>query len=206
MKIVARIIRYVLIAAVFAVIGFLIFRIWVFNHYWKLEDVTPTEAALAEYEKGDAANILTNPVHDKLSSTDGTGDGYFSAGAMIYFPEQKELQVTIRMNDSTFEKLGIEKMPDFFLKILTNYQYNDEVHDVKTRPCARYEDDHFWMYSYRRLVFEDVEIGPNNDVLVCIAGEKNDSELAVHFREQELEKYEYSRADKKALEAAKAGD
>ena len=204
MKIVARIIRYVLIAAVFAVIGFLLFRIWVFNHYWRLDDVIPTEAALAEYAKGDGANILTNPVHDKLSSTGNTGDGYYSANAMVYFPEEKELQVTIRMNDSTYERLGLDEMPVFFLKIFTNYQYEDEVHDVETRPCVRYEDDHFWMYSYRRLVFEDVEIRPDNDILVCIALEKGDSELAVHFREQELEKYEFSRADKKALEAAKA--
>ena len=206
MKIVARIIRYILIAAVFFAIGFLLFRIWVFNHYWKLEEVTPTASAIAEYDKGDGANILTNPVHDKLSSTDGTGDGYFSANAMIYFPETKELQVTIRMNDSTFEKLGISEMPDFFLKIYKNFKYDDADHDTQTRPCVRYEDDHFWMYSYRRLVFEDVEIGPDNDVLVCIAGEKSDSELAVHFREQELEKYEYSRADRKAIEAAKAGE
>ena len=201
-KIVARIIRYILIAAVFAAIGFLLFRIWVFNHYWELEDVTPTAAAIAEYEKGDAANVLTNPVHDKLSSSGGVGDGNFAGSSFVYFPDEKEIQVTIRMNDSIFEKLGIDGMPEFFLKIFTNYDYDSEENDVETRQCVRYEDDHFWMYSYRRLVFEDVEIGENNDVLVCIAGEEGDSELVIHFREQELEKYDFSRADKKAIEAA----
>lgn len=201
MKTVAKIIRYVLIAAVFAVIAFLLVRIWVFNHYWKLGQVTPTEAAICEYEKGEDANVLTNPVHDKLSSTNGTGDGYFAGNALVYFPEEKELQVTIRMNDSTFEKLGTEEMPDFFLKIYENFSYDDEDPVVRTRECAKYEDDHFWMYSYRRLVFEDVEIGEDNDVLVCIAGEDGDSELVVHFREQELEQYNFSRKDKKALAA-----
>ena len=201
MKIVAKIIRYILIAAVFAVIAFLLFRIWIFNHYWKLEEVTPTAAAISEYEKGDGARVLTNPVHDTLSSTGGTGDGYFSADDFVYFPDEKEIQVTIRMNDSTFEKLGTEDMPDFFVKIYTNYEYDDEEPDVVTRECSRYDDDHFWMYSYRRLVFEDVEIGPDNDILVCIAGEDGDSELVVHFREQELEEYSFSRADRKVLEA-----
>ena len=200
MKIVAKIVRYVLIAAVFAVIVFLIGRIWMFNHYWRLEEVIPTEAALAEYEKGDAANVLTNPVHDDLSSTGGTGDGNFAANDVVYFPEQKELQVTVRMNDSSFEKLGVSGMPEFFLKIYTNYQYDDETHDIQTRECARYEDDHFWMYSYRRLVFEDVEIGADNDVLVCISGEGGDSELVVHFREQEFERYEFSKADVKRFD------
>lgn len=203
MKIVAKIIRYVLIAAVFAVIAFLLFRIWIFNHYWRLEELVPTEAALAEFDRGDDANVLTNPVHDKLSSSAGVGDGNFAGNSLVYFPDEKELQVTIRMNDSTFEKLGTEEMPDFFLKILTNYSYEDEDPAVDTRHCVRYEDDHFWMYSYRRLVFEDVEIGAQNDLLVCIASEDGDSELVVHFREQEMEKYEFTRADKKALEAAK---
>lgn len=202
MKIVARILRYVLIAAVFAVIAFLLVRIWIFNHYWRLDDVTPTAAAIAEYVRGDSANVLTNPVHDKLSSTGGKGDGYFAGSALVYFPEEKELQVTVRMNDSTFEKLGVEEMPELFLKIYENFSYEEEDPVVQTRECASYKDDHFWMYSYRRLVFEDVEIGPDNDILVCIAREDGDSELVVHFREQELEKYEFSRSDKKVIEAA----
>ena len=54
--------------------------------------------------------------------------------------------------------------------------------------------------KYREQGF-DVEIGEDNDVLVCIAGEDGDSELVVHFREQELEQYNFSRKDKKALAA-----
>ena len=201
MKVVAKVIRYILIAAVFAVIAFLLFRIWIFNHYWRLEEITPTASAIAEYGRGEDANILTNPVHDKLSSSGGVGDGYFAANDFVYFPEEKEIQVTIRMNDSTFEKLGMTETPEFFVKILTNFDYEDEDPQIETRPCVRYEDDHFWMYSYRRLVFEDVEIGPDNDVLVCISLEDGDSELVVHFREQEMEKYDFSRADRKAIEA-----
>ena len=59
------------------------------------------------------------------------------------------------------------------------------------------------MYTYRRLVFEDVEIGEANDLLVCISSDGTSaggvSELVVHFREQQLEPYSLSRADKKAL-------
>ena len=202
MKIVGKVIKYVLIAALAAVIGFLLWRIWYFNHDSRLDTVIPTDAALAEYAKGDAANVLENPVHDKLSSTGGTGDGYFSGYGFVYFPDEKEVQVTIRMNKSTLDALGVEEMPELFLKIYNNFSYEDEDPDVTLRYCERKEDDSFLMYRYRRLVFGDVEIGPDNDLLVCMSTDGGDSELVVHFREQELEKYEFTRADKKALEAA----
>lgn len=206
MKIFARILRYVLSAAVFAVIAFLVWRIWFLNHDSTLDTLIPTDAVRAEYARGDEARFLTNPVHDRMSSGKDGADGYFSGYGFVYLPDKKEVQITVRMNDSTLEKLGLDEVPYFFLKIYDNFSYDDENPNVQLRECARSEDDHKLMYSYRRLVFENVEIGEANDLLVCLSTDGTSaggvSELVIHFREQQLETYKLSRADKKALEAA----
>ena len=202
MKLAAKIIKYVLIVILVCVIAFLLWRIWYFNHDTHLDAMIPTDAAKAEYALGGDAVFLTNPVHDKVSSSDGAGDGYFAAYGFVYIPAKREVQVTVRMNDSTLEKLGLDGELPFFLKIYTNFSYDDPDPDVKIRECVRYEEDHRLMYTYRRLVFEDVEIGPENDLLVCLPTDAKSgaSELVVHFREQELEAYSLTGADKKALE------
>lgn len=207
MKIFAKILRYVLTFAVFAVIAFLLWRIWFLNHDATLDTVIPTEAARAEYSLGDSAVFLTNPVHDKMSSGKEGADGYFTGYGVVYIPEKKELQVTVRMNDSTSERLGLSE-PYFFLKIYEDFSYDDEDPSVQIRECVQSQEDHKLMYTYRRLVFENVEIGEKNDLLVCLSTDGTTSggvsELVVHFREQELEPYKLSRADKKALEGENA--
>lgn len=204
MKIFAKILRFVLSAAVFAVIAFLLWRIWFLNHDSTLDTIIPTDAVRAEYARGDDAVFLTNPVHDRMSSGKDGADGYFSGYGFVYLPEKKEVQVTIRMNDSTLDKLSLDSVPYFFLKIYDNFSYDDENPTVQIRECARSEEDHRFMYSYRRLVFENVEIGETNDLLVCLSTDGTSaggaSELVIHFREQQLEPYKLSRADKKALE------
>lgn len=204
MKIFAKILRYVLSAAVFAVIAFLLWRIWFVNHDSTLDTIIPTDAVCAEYSRGDEAVFLYNPVHDRLSSGKEGADGYFSGYGFVYLPEKEEIQVTIRMNDSTLEKLSLDEVPYFFLKIYDNFSYDDENPNVQIRECTRVEEYHKLMYSYRRLVFEDVEIGETNDLLVCLSTDGTSaggvSELVIHFREQELEPYKLSRADKKAIE------
>ena len=203
MKVFAKVIKIVLIVSVFLVIGFLLWRIWFFDNDRRLDTMIPTDAARAEYARGGDAVFLTNPVHDKISSSNGAGDGYFAAYGFVYIPDKKEVQVTVRMNDSTMEKLGLDGVPYFFLKIYTNFNYGDDESGAKICECARYEDDHNMMYTYRRLVFEDVEIGEANDLLVCLSADGTSaggvSELVVHFREQPLEEYTLTDADKRAL-------
>ena len=204
MKIFSKVIKYLLIFSVFAVIAKQHWRIWFFNNDKHFDTIIATDAAKAEYALGDDAVFLTNPVHDTVSSHDGAGDGYFAGCGVVYIPAKTGLQVTVRMNDSTMEKLGLDEVPYFFLKKYTNFRYDDPDPEVQIIECARHEDDHRMMYSYRRLVFEGVEIGKENDILICLSDDGTSaggvSELVIHFREQEFETYDLSKADRKALE------
>lgn len=200
MKIAAKIIKTVLLAAVVAIVVFLLWRIFTFNSVSVLGDITPTENAREAYASGNPDAFMTNKIHDRISGNEEGADGYFSAFSFVYIPEAKEVQVTVRVNDSTSEKLALPSlMPYFYLKFNENGDDTGEI-----RECSYFEDEHKLMYSYRRLVFEDVEITDITNLIICLSdtGETDAcvSELVIHFQEQPLEKYKLSGGEKKSLE------
>ena len=203
MKIVGKILKYLLYGLVIFVFGLIFWRIWTINDESVLSYITPTENALAAYaDKGEGA-FMYNEIDDRISgNAEGSADGYFSAYAFVYIPEKKEVQVTVRVNDSTKDRLGTDGTPYFYLNI---YENAEDVRNI--REPVYTEDQHRLMYTYRRLVFEDVEIGRTNDLLICISdtgdSSSDKSELVIHFQEQVLEQYELTKKDVKSLEGNK---
>lgn len=200
MKIVGKILKYLLYGLVIFVFGLIFWRIWTINDESVLSCVTPTENALSAYAEKGADAFLSHEVHDRISGTaEGAADGYFSGYAFVYIPDKKEVQVTLRVNDSTAGRLGLSELPYFYLNI---YENAEDVRNV--REPIYTEDQHRLMYNYRRLVFEDVEIGEKNDLLICVSDTGDSSgdvsELVIHFQEQELEPYELTKNDVKSLE------
>lgn len=200
MKTLGKVIKIILTVMVFAVIGFLIFRIFLMNSEGVLGDVTPTANAVAAFGSGAENAFLTNEIHDQISSNEEGGDGFFSAYAFLYLPEQKEVQVTVRMNDSTPTNAGLGDIPPyFFLKFNENGEDTGEVRDP-----AYTEEEHRLMYTYRRLVFTDVEITDITNLILCLSdtGDSSGSvsEFVIHFQEQPLENYKLSGDDREILE------
>jgi len=201
MKIVGKILKYLVYALIVFVFGLIFWRIWTINNESNLGEITPTANAVSAYTSSGEEAFMTNDMNDRISGTQDGADGYFSAYAFVYIPEKKELQVTVRVNESTFEKMGIGEMPYFYLNI---YENSEDVRDI--REPSYTEETEMLMYRYRRLIFEDVEIGESNDILIC-ASDSGDSsadksQLVVHFKEQILEQYELSKDEKKFLETA----
>lgn len=193
MKLFGKIIKAVLTVLVFAVIGAFIFRIIIANAEYVLDEITPTENAMNAYEKLGEDAFMTNRIDDTISGKEDGADGYYSAFSFIYIPEYSEVQVTARVNDSTLDRLGLEKLPHFFLR---NYATGE------TWDCVFSEDEHSLMYGYRRMVFEGINITEDSDILLCMSSDGSDvpeSELVIHFREQKLKAYKLSGAEKKSL-------
>lgn len=199
MKLAGKIIKYVLIGAACAVVAFLIWRILLINSDYVLGNVTPTENAKAAYALSGEDAFKSHYLPDRISGNDTEADGFFSAHTFVYIPEKKEVQITLRINDSTSERLGLGKeLPYFFLKFNENGEDTGEV-----REYSSIEEEHELMYSYIRLVFEDVEITPETNLIVCLSTTGDStasiSELVIHFQEQVFEEYDLSRKEKKSL-------
>lgn len=200
MKLTAKILKTVLWVAVFLVIAFLLWRIFLINSDHYLGDVTPTDNARAAYAELGKDAFFTNSLPDRISGNDDGADGYFSAYSFVYVPDKKEAQITLRINDSTSEKLSLPEgeLPYFYLKFNENGTDTGDIrHSVHT------ETEHHLMYSYVRLVFDRVEITDVTNLIICLS-ESGDaslctSELVIHFQEQKLEPLRLSSGEKKSL-------
>lgn len=200
----------------------LIWRVLFAGSEATLDELIPTTALSQVYkDKGDI-EILTNEIADEISES-----GYFSAYSFFYSPETKEVQVTVRYNNSTLDALHDF---DFYLytvdtsvapvdtEIATGESNNTVEDGVRLHngypmseilePVAEYtQTDEILFYNYEKLVFRGVEVkeGTNIIISLCAAGDKDDEKAVItaHFAEQPLEKYELSDDECEALAAFK---
>ena len=180
-----------------------------------LDEFIPTRATAESYSLNGDLKIMTNDVADEISE-----GGYFSAYCFFYSPETKEVQVTVRYNNSTLDKLGDV---DFYLYTVdVSGEPNDAAADsivdadgnvIKLHqgypmsdvlsPLDEYtQTDEVLFYNYEKLVFEGVEVSEGTNVILrlCKAGETEELAVIVaHFAEQPLEVYELSGDEKDAL-------
>lgn len=182
-----------------------------------LDEFIPTRATAEAYSQSGGLKIMTNDVADEISE-----GGYFSAYCFFYSPETKEVQVTVRYNNSTVDKLGDV---DFYLytvdvsgepydtaadsvvdengnviKLHQGYPMSDVL-----SPISEYtQTDEVLFYNYEKLVFEGVEVDEGTNVIIrlCKAGETEELAVIVaHFAEQPLEEYKLSGDESDALAA-----
>ncbi len=195
----------------------LIWRI-LFAGWEVLDEFIPTKATAELYNAKGDIKIITNDIADEISD-----NGYFSVFGFYYSPDTKEVQVTVRYNDSTLNKLQTNDI-DFFMYTVdtsgepvvpeTDPITGEPVESVRLHqgypigdiiaPSAEYTlTDESLFYNYEKLVFEGIEIDSNTNVIVslCLAGNSDEEKavLAVHFAEQPMEDYELSDDDREAL-------
>ena len=213
-KWIKRIIKWFVAIACLA----LIWRVLFAGSEITLDEFIPTKTTAAAYTDSGDLKILTNEVAEEISE-----GGYFSAYGFFYSPETKELQVTVRYNNSTLDRL---KDIDFFLYTVdtSGEPYDAEKESVVDAdgkvirlhqgypksevisPLDEYtQTDEILFYNYEKLVFPGIEIGDDTNVIIslCSAGDK-DAEKAIvtaHFAEQPMEEYELSDDETEALAA-----
>ncbi|MBQ2876018.1 MAG: hypothetical protein IJE25_03325 [Clostridia bacterium] len=155
---VLRAIKLIAVVLIFAIIGFLAFRLFTVNYYPKnMKALEYTDALAAHYkEKGGNISVLTQ----KLKAPyDDEKDGNFFCDHLRVCREAGTLQITLRYNVSLSKEfkqdLGCDvDMENQELFTFRLWRSGDQQY-VGT--LAYVEWDSFMMYRYVKLVFEDVD-------------------------------------------------
>lgn len=191
-----KILKWLCVAVAVLVIGMLGFRFYTLNHYPVFaEGVLPTKTLCAQYESGDLAGTTWEP----RVFLDEAGD--FFIHQPIYFPEAKTLIVTIRYNDSLLRDLRHTGGGDTLALDVSLYADGTErVHASDYTYGYAYE-----LYSYRRYVFEGVELSQYTNLYLDIYLDTPDyssapySSLEVYFDTAEFKAYRLTARDKNML-------
>lgn len=158
MKIASRILKYTALTLIFSIIGFLIVRIMMAEHYPKMmKDLYPTETLIAAYEADPDIEIR----RQKLAiSYDNADFALFMANHQYYCPAAGELQIALRYNESTLREVqkdfGLSSVPDPDPALFDFTLYDD---NGNRYPLALQRSGGWAMYRYYKLGFTGVDFG-----------------------------------------------
>jgi len=132
---------------------FFFFRVCSSNDPKVMQQIVWNETTVAAYQQEpDAFQAF-----EQFPSAYMTVDGSFWITNIVYLPQAKQLQVTVKYNDSTLRKLKEA--------IGSDYQIPDEpfVYYLVDDNGTRYDEysfisDEKSIYNYRRLVFENIDL------------------------------------------------
>lgn len=163
---VLRFIKIIVLVLIFAIIGFLIFRIITINYYPdSMESLHFSNDLKAHYEERDGnIKILTQ----KLKAPyDDEKEGNFFCDNLLVCREAGTLQITLRYNTSLTEefernygcKVDMENKTLFDFTLWRHDKVDGKAEDGWSQAGTLvYEEwDSFLMYRYVKLVFEDVD-------------------------------------------------
>lgn len=189
MKLAGRIAKGIVVAFVAIFNIMFIFRCCVAADQSHLDTLIATDALRTAYADGDAG-IITHDMAAEIAE-----NGYMSCYAFAWSPEAKEVQITVRYNNSVYEYNALPQDAEF------SYTLTDSVSGTVYEPTVIQEDS-FWMYNHRRLVFSGVKMSEESDLVVKMIynGEEISFET-IHYADQNVvnEPYKLSRSEKKAL-------
>ncbi len=148
---------------------------------------TATDAVIASYTAGNT-HLLTAETHRENSV-----EGYFSAYGFYYEPTSGEVQFAVRWNDSAYEYTDMEMGMEFtfHLKNTTTGE---------TFPARAVETKEKFMYNYRRMIADSVNIGDGDELIVVMElRDGHESTQVIKYAEQPFEEYKISGKLKKQI-------
>lgn len=193
---IGKIVKFIFAALFIVFMAAVILRIFMLKDSRTLSDIYPTEAAKTAYAEDGSSAFLTHKPAEEISS-----DGYYSAYAIVYAPEEKELQLTVRYNDSLPERYMLGSIPE-------NYAW--ELRDGDGTVIAEgtvLDTAEKYRYNYVRVSFDGVEIGDDDELyLFLISDEVQYPEadiegLRLHGSDTGFKTYKPDKSEKKMLEA-----
>ena len=185
-----RIAKIIVISILYILIGLFIFRCCFASNQSTLNDVLPTDALTAASADGVIPEMLTHDIVTEISQ-----DGKIACYAFVYIPEIREIQLTVRYNDSIYEKESLAADTVFTFGLTdsdTKAEVTGEILATKK----------VWMYTYHRLVFREVSITDTNDLLLQMyAGDKAVAVDGIHYKDQNvvLKPYNLSGNERKSI-------
>ena len=155
----------ILVAVVcFAVVGFLLFRIAIFNYYPKSMSRLYFDEVLTEYYSSTGGNIGAK-TQDLRFPYDDANNGNFFCDNLFVIDGAGQIQVSVRYNDSIYEafgqKYGVEVSDgtDSFRYTLWRDPIEEKGKPVFVAEVSEVIDDSLLMYRYKKLVFNGVDLG-----------------------------------------------
>lgn len=152
-----KILKTVLITGIFLFCGMFILRI-ILSDYWPAEAKEIYSNSVLDAAYSDEGLPPEAFIQDPVTPYDNKDRAHFFFNYFVLIPEAKQIQLTLRYNDSTLE--DIEK--DMELDSLPagddarfSYYLRDESGKVYAHSSATYT--HFMIYNYRRVVFDNVD-------------------------------------------------
>ena len=162
---VIRIVKGALVLFMFTLAGLLFFRFWLHGHYpAAVRDLIPTEALRASYAASGVPDARTQEIRVKY---DDPNEGLFFADHMVAVPKTGSIQVAVRYNQSTLEKLAERYGSAFDPTAGEPFTYRifcctGEGEDGTLAGATYLPTDHrdaaLAMYRYRRLAFDGVSL------------------------------------------------
>lgn len=162
---VTTVLKFVLAAVCFLVIGFLAFRIIIFNYYpTEIKNLYFNDTLTAYYNStGGDMEVLTQELRAPYDDEDA---GNFFCDNLFVITGAGQLQVSLRYNDAIeaifLEKYGVdisESGFDAFTFRLVRNPLTEEGEPVVLAENPEIIRDSLIMYRYAKLVFDGVEFG-----------------------------------------------
>ena len=206
MQKVGRIVKSLLVLFMFLLAGLLFFRFWLNGYYPRaVRRTIPTEPLLAAYAE---AGELRGKTQEIRVSYDDSERGLFFADHMMLVPDTGSLQVTVRWNLSTLEKLEAEYGDAFDKEAETPFTYRlfaanergeeivlsgkTEIRGTSYAPVAS-ERAGLAMYRYERLAFEGVDLEGVSWIRLEIfhaAAEEYEGAILIYENHEEYSEFE----------------
>lgn len=190
-----KIVKSVFIILLLAFFALIFVRIFMMEDKRTLKEIYPTDGAKSAYSQLSGDAFTYHKMFSEISS-----DGYFSAYAMVYCASEKEMQLTVKYNDSLLEKYLLGADPENFRWELTDGDGNTVSVGRAADTAEKYQ------YNYERIVFEGVEITDETELklkLCCddvdYPTEGKEPDFYVHTKGTDFEKYRLSSSEKELL-------
>ena len=183
-----KIIKTFIYAVILVLCGLIIFRCCASADRSTLTDLAVTPELTAAYADGEMEVLRLEEDASEIAP-----DGYFNAYGFRFIPEARQLQVTVRFNVSTWEYLELpaETPMDFYLC------QNDDTSTLRAPDLVLEESRS--IYRYRKLVWNNVDIGDANWQVYMDRQDGEYSVAPIRYVEQEYRDYKLSGGEKKEL-------
>ena len=181
-SVVGTILKTFIVILCLGVVGFMVFRVILFNHYPReMKNIYFTEELTEHYNNtsGNIGALTQDMLNSRNYGYDDAKEGNFFCKHFVYIPATEELQITLRYNVSLMTKIEEEfgisldrDSEDNFSYRLVAMRKNDTVDEdlpaeqlgtpMEAEVVAE-EYDSFLMYRYVRLVFDGVKLNDGEE-------------------------------------------
>ena len=186
-KVIKILINVLIVAVIAAIVG----RIILNDVYpKKMTEYLWSEEAKEAYSKDESSfRVYTQEPHVFITS-----DGKFAIDSFYYTPELSEVQITVRYNNSTVEKLKSERPGEDISDAPFIFKLSDDKGNVYNPKVQ--SDMKMSVYNYSKLVFSDVDVSSLSTLFVDMTVNSDQSiysSLIIYESELALEEVKYSK-------------